>query len=101
MKPLDDSKWWLNSGGVMTKDCGPLVSDTSLVFINSGVRALITQDLDMTLARSVIRKYLVDIIHVYPFSFIIQAHLSCQYISLPWQSNSVFHQAWMWVEGPQ
>ncbi|XP_021361182.1 reelin-like [Mizuhopecten yessoensis] len=47
-QPVDETKWWLSSGGQISDECGLLLSGTSLHFNAPGERMLVSRDLDLS-----------------------------------------------------
>lgn len=47
-QPVDETKWWLSSGGRISDECGTLLSGSSLHFNAAGERVLVSRDLDLS-----------------------------------------------------
>lgn len=48
---VNETKWWMQSGGEISNECGKLISGDALHFKHNGERMLVSTDLDLSTVR--------------------------------------------------
>lgn len=48
---VNETKWWMQSAGEISNECGKLISGDALHFKHNGERMLVSTDLDLSTVR--------------------------------------------------